>query len=187
MSAAEPEHRRAMPTPAVLACYNAVPNVLWSVLSLLPLTVFCYQYVARPWLYGFGALSLLAYACPTAWLRHLQLSATPTAYRKLRVPALNHLTQRGTLVKRLLRQRYPQYRPVLPRADRAKLVRTTYQQERFHWATLVFFLLATGYALALGHLGWAGLLTLLNVGYNLYPIWLQQYLRIRLHHLPRRG
>ena len=50
---------------------------------------------------------------------------------------------------------------------------------------LVFFLLTTGYALARGHVGWAGLLTLLNVGYNLYPIWLQQYLRIRLGRLPR--
>ena len=169
MSAAAPERRRAMPSPAVLACYNAVPNVLWSVLSLTPLARFCYQHVARPWLSGFGALSLLAYACPAAWLRHLQLSAAPTLYRKLRVPALNHLTQRGTLVKRLLRQRYPQYRPVLPRADRAKLVRLTYQQERFHWAMLAFFLLATGYALGLGHWGWAALLALLNGGYNLYP------------------
>ena len=24
-------------------------------------------------------------------------------------------------------------------------------------------------------------LTLLNIGYNLYPSWLQQYLRVRLH------
>jgi hypothetical protein len=179
--------RRATPSPAVLAWYNAVPNVLWSVLSLTPLVVFCYQYVARPWLYGLIALSLLTYAWPAAWLRRLQLSAAPTVYRQLRVPALNHLTQHGTLVNRLLRHRYPQYRHLPPRADAAKLVRATYHLERFHWVLLVFFLLTTGYALALGHVGWAGLLTLLNVGYNLYPIWLQQYLRIRLGQLPRRG
>ena len=177
----------AIPSPAVLAWYNAMPNVLWSVLSLVPLGMFCYQYMARPWLYGFGALSLLAYAWPAAWLRHLQLSTAPAAYRQLRVPALNHLTQHGTLVNRLLRRRYPQYRYLPPRADLAKLMRTTYQMERFHWVMLVFFLLATGYAVVLGHLGWTGLLTFLNVGYNLYPIWLQQYLRIRLHHLSRRG
>jgi hypothetical protein len=28
--------------------------------------------------------------------------------------------------------------------------------------------------------GWAVVLILLNIGYNLYPIWLQQYLRVRL-------
>jgi hypothetical protein len=164
----------------VLAFYNAVPNMLWSGLSLVPLVVFCYQHVARPWLYGFCAISLLAYAWPTAWLRHLQLSARPAVYRRLRVPALNHLTQHGTLVNRLLRHRYPQYQYLSPRANLAKLVRTTYHMERFHWAMLVYFLLTTGYAVALGYWGWAGLLTLLNVGYNLYPIWLQQYLRVRL-------
>jgi hypothetical protein len=185
MSAAEPH--RVTPSPAVLACYNAVPNVLWSVLSLVPLVVFCYQHVSRPWLYGFGVVSLLAYAWPTTWLRHLQLSARPAVYRKLRVPALNHLTQHGTLVNRLLRHRYPQYQYLPPRANLATVVRTTYHMERFHWVMLVYFLLTTGYAVALGHWGWAGLLTLLNVGYNLYPIWLQQYLRLRLRQLPRSG
>ena len=182
MSASEP--CPATPSPAVLAWCSAVPNVLWSALSLTPLVMFCYQQVARLWLYGFIALSLLTYAWPAAWLRRLQLSAAPTVYRKLRVPALNHLTQHGTVVNRLLRHCYPQYRHLPPRADAAKLVRDTYHMERFHWAMLVFFLLATGYALVRGHVGWAGLLTLLNVGYNLYPIWLQQYLRIRLGRLP---
>ncbi|RZK16155.1 MAG: hypothetical protein EOO56_20580 [Hymenobacter sp.] len=115
------------------------------------------------------------------------LSAAPAAYHRLRVPALNHLTQHGTVVNRLLRHRYPQYRHLPPRADLARLVRAPYQMERFRWVMLVFFLLTTGYAVALGHLGWAGLLTLLNVGYNLYPIWLQQYLRIRLRRLPSCG
>ena len=151
MPAAQPH--RATPSPAVLACYNAVPNVLWSGLSLVPLVVFCYQHVARPWLYGFGAVSLLAYAWPTAWLRHLQLSNKPAVYRKLRVPALNYLTQHGTLVNRLLRHRYPQYRYLPPRANLAKVVRITYHMERFHWVMLVYFLLTTSYAVALGHWG----------------------------------
>jgi hypothetical protein len=183
MLAVEPH--RATPSLAVLAFYNAVPNVLWSVLSLMPLVVFCYQHVARPWLYGFVALSLLAYAWPTAWLRHLQLSNKPAVYRQLRVPVLNHFTQHGTLVNRLLRHRYPQYRYLPPRTNLAKVVRTTYHMERFHWVMLVYFLLTTGYAVVLGHWGWTGVLTLLNAGYNLYPIWLQQYLRLRLRQLPR--
>ena len=45
---------------------------------------------------------------------------------------------------------------------------------------LVLFGLLSGYAVAHAHLGWAALLLLLNVGYNPYPIWLQQYLRVRL-------
>ncbi len=149
-------------------------------LSLAPLVAFCYQHLAGPWVYWFGGLSLLAYAWPTGWLRHLQLSTTPALYRTLRVPALNYFTQHGTLVNRLLRHRYPQYRHLPPPTDLANLVRATYQMERFHWVMLLFFLFTTCYAVVQKHLSWAALLILLNVGYNLYPIWLQQYLRIRL-------
>ncbi|MGI4870123.1 MAG: hypothetical protein ACRYFX_02975 [Janthinobacterium lividum] len=114
------------------------------------------------------------------WLQRLQLSSGVAAYQRLRVPALNRFTQSGTLVNALVRRRYPQYRVLPGRAAVAKLVRTTYQQERFHWAGLVFFLLLSIYAAAHGHPGWALGLALANVGYNLYPIWLQQYLRVRL-------
>ena len=171
---------RHVPSPAVLALYDAVPNVLWSVLGFAPVVAFCCQHLAQPWLYGFGAASLLAYAWPVAWLRRLQLSAGEVAYRRLGVPGLNRFTQRGSLLNGLVRRRYPHYRALAGRAALAKLWRTTYQQERFHWAALLFSLFVSGYAVGGGWLGWALLLTLANVGYNLYPIWLQQYVRLRL-------
>ena len=179
------DYKRAMPSAAVLAWYNAVPNLLWSALAFAPLVVFCYQYLPRLCLYGFGAVSLLPYAWPVTWLQRLQLSSNVAAYRRLRVPALNQFTQNGALINRLVRQRYPNYCYQPTRAALLKLHRTTYQQERFHWAALIFFLLASGYALAQGRVGWAAGLTGLNVGYNLYPIWLQQYLRLRLRRLNR--
>jgi len=163
-----------------VACYNAVPNVLWSGLALGPLVVCCYRYVERPWLWSFVVVSLSAYAWPAAWLRRLQLATSVRVYRQLGVPSIGHFTQQGTLVNRLLRRRYPGYRALVGRRALAKLLSTTYQQERFHWAGLVFFLLVSLYVGAAGQLGWALSLTLLNVGYNLYPIWLQQYLRVRL-------
>ena len=175
-----PASHRTKPSAAVLAWYNAVPNLLWSVLAWGPLGYFCYQHVARPWLYGFGVVSLLAYAWPAAWLRRLQLSSRVGAYRKLKVPAINRFAQQGALINALLRRRYPQYRALPGRSAVAKLISTTYQHERFHWAGLVFFLLVSTCAVVKGYLGWALGLTLANVGYNVYPIWLQQYLRVRL-------
>jgi hypothetical protein len=172
--------QRGVPSAAVVACYNAVPNVLWSALALVPLVVCCYRYVERPWLWGFVGVSLSAYAWPAAWLRRLQLASSAPVYRRLGVPALGHFTQQGTLVNRLLRRRYPGYRGLVGRRGVARLLSTTYQQERFHWAGLVFFLGISLYVGAKGQLGWALALALLNVGYNLYPIWLQQYLRVRL-------
>lgn len=174
--------KRTMPSVAVVGWYNAVPSVLWSVVAFGPLALCCYWYVGRPWLVGFGAVSLLTYAWPAAWLRRLQLSSRVAVYRRLRVPTLNRFTQQGTLITALLRRRYPQYRALPGRKGIAKLVSTTYSQERFHWAGLVFFLLVSLYTGVMGHLGWALGLTLANVGYNLYPIWLQQYVRLRLGH-----
>ena len=179
--------QRARPSAAVVGGYNAVPSVLWSALAFGPLAWYCYCYIGQPWLYGFGAASLLAYAWPAAWLRRLQLSGQVAVYQRLGVPGVGRVAQNGALVGRLLRRRYPQYRGLAGRGAVAQLVRTTYQQERFHWAALLFFLLASGHAGATGHWGWALGLTLLNVGYNLYPIWLQQYLRLRLSRLDYRA
>lgn len=170
----------AGPSPALLALANALPNVFWSALSLGPLAVYCYQFMARPWLYGGLAACLLAYAVPTAWFGYWQLSRTPGRYRRLGVAAVNRVTQNGALVHGLIRRWHPHYRQVPSRAALAGLVRTTYQQERFHVALFLFFLLVSGYAVGHGQLGWAGLLALTNVGYNLYPVWLQQYIRVRL-------
>ncbi len=50
--------------PPLLALANAVPNVFWSVLGLMP-GGYCCEWEARLWLYGLLAASLLAYAVPS--------------------------------------------------------------------------------------------------------------------------
>ncbi|RPD49429.1 hypothetical protein DNI29_01090 [Hymenobacter sediminis] len=170
----------ATPSPAVLAFYNAVPSVFWSVVGLVPLSVFCYRHLAQPWLYGFLMGSGLLYLIPKSWFRWWQLSARLAVYRRLGVPLVNHFTQHGTLINQLIRVRYPRYRHVGTRASVRALIGGSYHMERFHLALFVFFLLISGYAAVRGQAGWALLLSGLNVLYNLYPIWLQQYLRIRL-------
>jgi len=174
------ENKHLTPSSALLAFYNAIPNVVWSVVSLVPLSVFCYQHVARPWLYGLLAASLLGYAVPKAWFRWWQLSRTPAAYHRLGVHVANHFTQHGSLVNGLIRRRYPHYRHVRTRAAMTAFLRNTYHLERFHLVIFLFFLGTTGYATGKGLVGWALLLSLLNIIYNVYPIWLQQYLRVRL-------
>jgi hypothetical protein len=175
-----PDPKPTRPSPLLLGLYNAVPNVLWSVLSLLPLCIFCYQHVDRPWLYGLVVVSLFGYAVPVSRFRHLQLSTKAALYQRLGVPALNRFTQHGDIINGVIRRKYPQYRHVRTRASLASFARATYYQEQFHLVMFVFFLLISVYAVVRGYLGWALLLTLLNILYNLYPMWLQQYLRLRL-------
>ncbi|MBW3128030.1 hypothetical protein [Hymenobacter profundi] len=174
------EDKHLTPSPALLAFYNAIPNVVWSVLSLGPLSVFCYQHMARPWLYGALAVSLLGYAVPRAWFRWWQLSGSAAAYRRLGVHVANQFTQHGSFINGLLRRRYPHYRHVQSRAAVAALWQHTYHLEQFHLVGFLFFLFAAGYAAAMGRVGWGLALSVLNMLYNVYPMWLQQYIRVRL-------
>jgi len=179
-----PGHKPLGPSPLLLGLYNAVPNVLWSVLSLLPISVFCYLHVERPWLYGLLVVSLLGYAVPISQFKRLQLSHKRATYRALGVHVANQFTQHGTIINHLIQRRYPHYRHVRTRAALASFVRTTYYQEQFHLVLFLFFLLISFYAVVHGYLGWFLLLTLTNTIYNLYPMWLQQYLRLRLSGAP---
>ena len=163
-----------------LALYNALPNVLWSLLSFVPVSVFCFQFMERRWLYSFICIALLAYLLPAKQLRRLEPASSLAFYRRLGVRWANNLTQHGTLINRVVRKRDSRYRRFRTRADAIRLLRATYGNERFHWATLLFFLLSALFAAIHHHLAWALLITLINVFYNLYPIWLQQYMRIRL-------
>jgi len=94
---------------------------------------------------------------------------------------VNHFVQHGTLINNLLRQKYPEYGRMRYRTGTASLMQSTYIQERFHWTVLLFFLLASLYGITHGQLRWALLITIINVVFNLYPIWLQQYIRVRLN------
>ena len=110
----------------------------------------------------------------------MQLSTSTARYQKLGVPLLNHFTQHGTLINRLIRRAYPQYRRVRSRAALLGFRRTTYYQEQFHLVMFMFFGLVSMYAAVRGYLGWTVLLIFINILYNVYPMWLQQYLRLRL-------
>lgn len=179
------EKNSALPSPALLAFTNAIPSAFWSVVHWVPLSLFCYRHVARPWLVGLVGVSLLAYALPKAWFRYWQLSSRPAAYQRAGVPLAGQLTQHGSVVNGLIRRHYPQYRRARSRRPVAGLLGNTYHMERFHVAALVFFLLSSLAALLQGRWGWALSLAALNISYNLYPIWLQQYLRLRLARLHR--
>jgi hypothetical protein len=169
-------------SPRVLSSlYNAAPNVFWSLLAFAPVSIFCYRFMEREWLSAFVVASLIAFMVPASSLRYLELSSAVTTYRKLGVHWVNHFVQHGTLINRLLRRRYSEYRRLRSRARMAYLVQSNYVQERFHWMVFLFFLLTSLYGITHGYPGWALLITMINVVYNLYPIWLQQYIRVRLN------
>jgi hypothetical protein len=171
-----------MPRTQRVQWLNALPNLFWSALFLLPVYWFWRHWFDLRWAIVAVACGMPAYLAPHRWLDRLRLSPNPATYRQLGVPLVNRLTQDSAWIKRIAG-----HAPALRRdaATAAKLLRKTWERERFHLFLLIFFGVSTVYALALQAWGWSGFLLVSNIGFNLYPVWLQQYLRLRLERIQR--
>ncbi|CAN5719762.1 hypothetical protein BH10ACI4_BH10ACI4_24780 [soil metagenome] len=185
----DPEDQRDRRPGLGLSLLNAIPNVFWSVVCIVPVYVFCARYVPLHLLYGFGGISVVPFILPASALERMAISVSPSLYRRLGVAFINRFAQDGVLVRRFATRFYPDRALLLDARDArtiARLRSRAFQRERFHLAGFVFFLLLTGRAALLGMPGWAVLLLTCNVVYNVYPVLLQQYVRLRLGRVARR-
>ncbi|WCT11931.1 hypothetical protein [Mucilaginibacter jinjuensis] len=165
----------------LLAVYNMALNVIWSALAFVPVFCFCYTLLAGNLLYTFMLIGIVPIFLPNAFFNKIQLGSTPVIYKKLGVISVNKLAQNGGFVNKLIRRKYPQYKAVLyQRSSINKLLAQTYINEKFHYSMLVFFALLMVYALIKAYRGWAAALFIINIAYNVYPILLQQYIRLKL-------
>ena len=158
-----------------------MPNLIWSIIHLAPISVYCYNLLDHTLLYVFIAASFIPLFLPNAFLDKIQIGRTVQTYRRLGVNIVNQVTQNGDIINRLIRKKYPDYKAVVyQRASVHKLLQQTYAYEKFHLVMFVFFCLVTVHAIVQQHYGWAVILSLSNLLYNIYPNLLQQYIRLRL-------
>jgi hypothetical protein len=162
------------------AVYNAIPNFLWTIIHLAPSMIYCWNYTAPQGIYiGLGGSFLFA-LLPAGLLKRLQLSSDTAVYKKIGVGIIRKYSQDGDLINRLLRKQYPAYRVIEGERAMPAYISKTYMAERFHLMMLVFMGFISVWALLEQRWGWALLIMVNNVLYNLYPMFLQQYNRIRL-------
>lgn len=165
----------------LLNAYNMLANLFWSVPSLLPLTVYCYRYVSLNLLFLFLVPALLFLFLPNHLFNKMQAAKATFFYKRIGVDLVNCFSQNGAVIHRLLKKRFPAYKAVRYSQDSIKrLVSQSYVYEKFHFAAAVFFTLLTLQAFTTNLFGWATVLTLINVVYNVYPILFQQYVRLKL-------
>ena len=161
--------------------YNMIPNVVWSVLNLVPISIYCYQNVPRQLLYIFIAASLIPGFFPNSFFNRIQVGRTTRIYKRLGVGWVNKLAQNGTIINHLVRKKFPDYKMITKqRSSIHKLLQQTYMLEKFHFIMFVFFILLTSYALVKYHFWWAIVITVSNLFYNIYPNLLLQYVRVKL-------
>jgi hypothetical protein len=165
--------------------YNAFINVFWTALHLAPVALYCYLKLDTSWLYGALMGSLAVMFLPLRIISLLQLGRSTDVYRRIGIIWVRKLAQDGDLVNRLVRKRYPGYRVIWDTQGLTRYIAKTLMFEKFHLSSLVFLLLAAVKALADHHLVWGILILVNNVLYNVYPIFLQQYNRIRVERVLR--
>lgn len=165
----------------LLARYNMVPNLVWTIIHFTPVCLFWYTEESLLTLYFFIPSSFIPIIFKKRFLDTLQLTKDPGIYKKLGVASMVNFIQNGVIINKLIKKKFPQYKAVRHnRTSIAALVHTTYLFEKFHWICLVFFFETTVYAFAVNSLVWACCIFLLNITYNIYPILLQQYIRLKL-------
>jgi Glycosyl-4,4'-diaponeurosporenoate acyltransferase len=162
---------------------NALPNVLWTALFLGPVYVFCARYVSLKYICIFLVAGAVALSLPRSALQRFRLSSNVGAYRRLRVPLLVGITQDAAWIRRL--SGHSEARVRSDRKTIARLTSDAWMRERFHLGAFLYCTLCAVVALCQRRLLWFSALLLINTFYNLYPMWVQQYLRIRVARLLR--
>ena len=164
-----------------LALYNMIPNLIWSIINLTPVTIFCFTIVNPKTVYIFIVISLIPVFLRNSFIDKLQIGKTTAIYKKLGVPMINKLAQNGEIINALMKRKFPDHKVVRNREKSISgLISQTYLFEKFHLMFFLFFSLIIIYAIVNGNLSWAFIILLTNIGYNIYPNLLQQYIRLKL-------
>jgi hypothetical protein len=165
--------------------YNQLVNAFWSILNFSPIGYFWFVGMTPYWFYTFLAVSVVTGFLPDSFFTMIRVGHTTSRYNKLGIRLVKRYTQDGDVVNALIRKRFPDYTPIRAMSVPQHLSKSSVN-ERFHFMCLVFFLLTTLYALVNGLWWWALIISLNNLFFNVYPIMLQQYNRLRFEQLQKR-
>ena len=126
------------------------------------------------------ALCMLAASPPAAYFTVRSLERDGRLYRAVGVPVFRRVVPNGDWANRARRRHDRAFRLIRSRADALEWLPKTAASERGHLVLLIAGALSAGYAVRVGWISWAIVLTVGNILTNLYPILLQRYTRARL-------
>lgn len=162
--------------------YNMIPNLLWSLISLVPVAWFCYNFLPQKLLYIFLGISLIGYFLPASFYNSIQIKNFKFL-KRTGVTVAQRYAQNGTIINRIIRKKFPEYKPAYDSSALKKQYNKTYEFEKFHFVALLFFLFITVFAFIKSYYLWALVFIATNIIYNVYPILLQHYTRLRITRL----
>jgi Glycosyl-4,4'-diaponeurosporenoate acyltransferase len=165
----------------LLAWYNLIPNLIWSVLNLTPILVFCFTLIELRPIYIFLALSFMPVFLKNSFIDKLQIGKTTKTYKKLGIHLIKKVSQNGDIINALLKKTFPEHKILTnDRKSISALINQTYVFEKFHLILFLFFSLIVIYSIINEYWIWAFTILFTNIAYNVYPNFLQQYIRLKL-------
>ena len=165
----------------LLAWYNLIPNLVWSVLNLTPILVFCFTRIELRLIYIFLAISFIPAFLKNSFIDKLQIGKTTKPYKKLGVHLIKKVSQNGDIINALLKKKFPEHKILTNnKKSISALIAQTYVFEKFHLILFLFFSLITIYSIINNYWIWGFAISLTNIAYNIYPNFLQQYIRLKL-------
>src|SRR6185369_3887693 len=106
-------HQDVSKVKRLLNWYNMIPNVTWSVLNLVPISIYCYNRVDHRSLYLFIAIGVIPVFFPNSFYDRIQIGKTARIYKRLGVGFVNKLAQNGTIINRMVRKKFPGFKMIV--------------------------------------------------------------------------
>lgn len=161
---------------------NQLINFFWTALCFAPVFWFWFQEgTPSIYFYLFLGFSLLFGAIPCKILNKLTVSTDKKDYEKYGIKFIRKFVQNGDIVKSHSKDKRDNS---IKDKDQARgYLNTIAKYERYHWICLIFFLLTSIYGFLNGKFIFGFSILIANLFYNLIPILLQQYNRIRIKRL----
>lgn len=159
---------------------NQIINFTWSILCITPVFWFWFQMgVNNMYFYAFIGISCVMGLLPQRVIDSFQFSSKTNFYKRLGVRFIKKFVQNGDLVASLNKNK-PLHKT---KNQYSNYLKTVEMYERYHIIALIFFTLTMIYALLNNQTTLSIIILISNILYNLCPILLQQYNKLRINKL----
>ncbi len=163
----------------ISAIINQSINVAWTILCYIPIVILWHLDYNAYVFWTALAISLIPLVCREAVFNRFQLSNSKQFYKRLGIAYFQRFTQKGMLAVKIIGTLDNSHKN-FKRIDISKFKTEILGYEKYHYSCFLFFSLSAFYALY-GHLYVLLLFIFMsNIIYNLVPILIQQYNKLRI-------
>jgi len=155
-------------------------NLTYTVIFFFPVFIFWMENDTEVPLIIILTCSLSVFFLPKKFFDYVQLSKQKSFYRNLWIDKFQHVTQQGKYIQ-LIIQRFTGKVEYAHKKKKIKQLKSQIRAfESFHWASCIFFMGTALFAITQESFLLAFAIMVSNIAYNVIPILIQQYNKLRL-------